>query len=60
MTMGDHDFVLASLAHDRIDAALAEAARARLAREARSGREEPAAAGPPADPVLTPATPGTR
>jgi hypothetical protein len=60
MSFTDHDVVLASLARERIAQALADAARARRAREARHSVEAEVPARRPVDPVLTPATPGTR
>jgi hypothetical protein len=59
MSLLDHDFVLASLARERIDRALAESTRDRLAREARRPPATTAAA-PAADPALTPARLETR
>jgi len=60
MSFMDHDVVLASVARERIEQALADAARARQVRGARHSAEAEAPARPPVDPVLTPATPGTR
>ena len=60
MSIVDHDFILASLARDRIDRALAEATRHRLAREARQAREAEATARAGGEPVLTPARSDTR
>jgi hypothetical protein len=60
MSFVDHDFVLASLARDKIDRALEEAARQRLAREARRVGEQDATACPYCHRVLTPARSETR
>ena len=60
MSFVDHDFILASLARDKIDRALQDAARQRLAREARGVEEEDATRCPYCHRVLTPARPETR
>lgn len=60
MSFVDHDFILASLARDKIDRALEDAARHRLARAARRVEEADATACPYCDRVLTPARPETR
>jgi hypothetical protein len=60
MNLLDHDLILASLARERIERALEEAARERLARAAPRPRERAAATGPDGDRVLTPARLETR
>jgi hypothetical protein len=60
MSFVDHDFILASLARDTIERALRDAARDRLARQARGVGAEDATAGPSADRALTPARSETR
>ena len=55
MNLMDHDFILASLARERIDEALADAERERRVREAQQPTPEREAAARPGDPVLTPA-----
>ena len=61
MNLMDHDFILASLARERIDEALADAARERRVREEpQPAPEREGAARPGGDPVLTPARLETR
>jgi hypothetical protein len=60
MSLLDHDLVLTSLARERIDSALEEAARERLVRAVRRPRERAAAVGADGAPPLTPARLETR